>query len=92
MGRILFFVLLVVAIWIAWSLKRRRNALDNEERRELKRLRQKERESQGRDKTPVGETMVKCDVCGVYFPKREAVLRGEHVYCSKACREKAENK
>ena len=39
MGRILFFVALAVAMWIAWTLSRRRNSLDNEERRELKRLR-----------------------------------------------------
>ena len=43
MGRILFFVALAVAMWVAWTLSRRRNSLDNEERRELKRLRAKER-------------------------------------------------
>ena len=88
MGRILFFLFLIAALWIAWSLKRKRNALDNEERRELKRLREKERESQGRTQEPSGELMVKCDACGVYFPKREAFLRGERVYCSKACRDR----
>ena len=45
MGRILFFVALAVAMWVAWTLSRRRNSLDNEERRELKRLRAKERGS-----------------------------------------------
>ena len=88
MGRILFFVFLIAALWIAWSLKRKRNALDNEERRELTRLREKERESQGRANQPAGEPMVKCDACGVYFPKKDAVLRGEGVYCSKACRDR----
>ena len=34
MGRILFFVALAVAMWVAWTLSRRRNSLDNEERRE----------------------------------------------------------
>ena len=78
MGRILFFVALAVAMWVAWTLSRRRNSLDNEERRELKRLRAKEREAQG-----------KCDHCGLYFPKREAVLSKERVYCSKRCRDAA---
>ena len=87
MGRILFFVALIVAIWIAWTLSRRRNRLDNEERRELKRLRAKEREAQGHSREPAGELMVKCDRCGLYFPKREAVLFKEHVYCSVKCRE-----
>ena len=88
MGRILFFVFLIAAVWIAWTLKRKRNALDNEERRELKRLREKELESQGRANLPSGEPMVKCDACGVYFPKKDAVLRGERVYCSKVCRDR----
>lgn len=53
MGRILFFVALAVAMWVAWTLSRRRNSLDNEERRELKRLRAKEREAQGDRKSVV---------------------------------------
>jgi len=89
MGRILFFVLLAFALWVLWSVKRRRNALDNEERRELIRLREKEREREERARHPVGEVMVKCDGCGVFFPKKEAVLRGENVYCSKACRDRS---
>ena len=28
MGRILFFVALAVAMWVAWTLSRRRNSLD----------------------------------------------------------------
>lgn len=52
MGRILFFVALAVAMWVAWTLSRRRNSLDNEERRELKRLRAKEREAQGKSREP----------------------------------------
>lgn len=87
MGRILFFVALAAAMWIAWTLSRKRNSLDNEERRELKRLRAKEREAQGRSREPAGEVMVKCEQCGLYFPKREAVLCKEHVYCSKRCRD-----
>ena len=91
MGRILFFVALFAAIWIAWTLNRKRNRLDNEERRELERLRAKDRESRGLSRVPAGEPMVKCEHCGVFFPKREAVLRGEHVYCCARCRDKAES-
>ena len=90
MGRILFFVALIVAIWIAWTLNRRRNRLDNEERRELQRLRDKEREAQGRPRQ-TGELMVKCDHCGMYFPKKEAVLSQEHVYCTKRCRDASQH-
>lgn len=90
MGRILFFVALFAAIWIAWMISRRKNGLSNEERRELKRLRAKERESEGKPREPAGEAMVQCDACGVFFPKREAVLRGEHKYCSRRCRDRAE--
>ena len=78
MGRILFFVALAVAMWVAWTLSRRRNSLDNEDR-----------EAQGKSREPSGEVMVKCDHCGLYFPKREAVLSKERVYCSKRCRDAA---
>ena len=89
MGRILFFAALAVALWIAWTLSRKRNSLDNEERRELKRLRAKEREAQGRSREPAGELMVKCDRCGLYFPERGAVLSEDRVDCSRRCRDAA---
>ena len=37
MGRILFFIALFGAIFVAWTISRKRNSLDNEERRELER-------------------------------------------------------
>ncbi len=89
MSRILFFVLLIVVIAAAWTLSRRRNALNNEERRELERLRGAEAERKGRNALSEGEPMVACDRCGTYFPKRDALHSGEHVYCSRFCRDQA---
>ncbi|MFU0842431.1 MAG: VATC domain-containing protein [Burkholderia sp.] len=90
MGRILFFIALFGAIFVAWTISRKRNSLDNEERRELERLRAKERRSKGKDKLPAGEPMIRCENCGIYFPKKDAVWSGEHAYCSKRCRSAAE--
>lgn len=80
---------LAVAMWVAWTLSRRRNSLDNEERRELKRLRARSARLRESLASLPGEVMVKCDHCGLYFPKREAVLSKERVYCSKRCRDAA---
>ena len=38
----------------------------------------------------LGEPMEKCEHCGVFFPRREAVRAGGHVYCSERCRDAAE--
>ena len=47
MGRILFFVGLAVLMWVAWAISRRNNKLDNEERRELRRLRREKADCVG---------------------------------------------
>lgn len=88
MGRILFWVILIAAIAIAWSLSRRRNALSNKEREELARLRGalRAREADRRS----GEGMRCCPVCGVYFPEKTGVWRKDACYCSDECRRKAE--
>ena len=87
MGRILFFVGLAVLMWVAWAISRRNNKLDNEERRELRRLRREKAEGEKRAERTraLGETMVKCARCGTYFPKSE----GDRLYCSVACRDKS---
>ena len=40
----------------------------------------------------IGEPMEKCDECGVYFPRRDAVRSGEGVYCSERCRDAAKRR
>lgn len=37
-----------------------------------------------RPATKQSEPMVRCDVCGVYFPKSEGIVDGANVYCSEA--------
>lgn len=93
MGRILFFVGLAVLMWVAWAISRRNNKLDNEERRELRRLRREKAEGEKRAERTraLGEMMVKCAHCGTYFPKSEGVRRGDRLYCSVACRDKAKD-
>lgn len=88
MGRILFFVLLAVAIWIAWSINRRNARLNDAERRELERLRSEQLKAQAQSRAHDRAAMVRCDGCGVFFPKAEARLRENRVYCSESCRDK----
>lgn len=58
MGRILFFLLLAVAVYLGytWWLRARRQA----------QLRAKEQ-------MQLGETMVRCEVCGVNLPQSDAL-------------------
>lgn len=88
MGRILFFLALFIVIAIAWSVSRRRQSLSIRERDELEELRRRERGRKNAE-LAIGGPMAKCEECGVYFPKDEGVHSGEHVYCSKRCRDAA---
>lgn len=89
MGRILFFLVLIIVMAVAWAISRRRNSLSNEERVELEAFRKAERERGRKSAKAIGEPMAKCEYCGVFFPRREAVHSGEHVYCSARCRDRA---
>lgn len=68
MGRILFFVVLGIGLYVAfriWRGRQRRGA------------------APGRPKaTKIGEAMVRCDHCGLNVPKSEALADGERWYCS----------
>lgn len=72
MGRILFFALLALGLYLAfriWRASRKRDA----GRRETT--------------APVaGEAMVRCDHCGLNVPQSEALGDGGHWYCSEAHR------
>jgi hypothetical protein len=72
MGRIGFFVLLAVALYVAyrlWVAGRRR------------------RGGRGAAAPPArGETMVRCDHCGLNVPQSEALGQGGKWYCSDAHR------
>ena len=90
MGRIIFFLVLIIVMAVAWAISRRRNSLSNEERVELEAFRKAEKARGKRSAKALGEPMEKCEHCGVFFPRREAVRAGGHVYCSERCRDAAE--
>lgn len=81
MGKILFLLLLVATVWVVWSIRRRNNRLDNDERLELEAF----RKTQRAQKEQRGTTMLKCDHCGVYYPKNDGVMKGDKHYCSRRC-------
>jgi uncharacterized protein len=68
MGRILFFVVLGIGLYVAfrvWRGARQGSA------------------GQGRPGRPAaGEAMVRCDHCGLNVPKSDAVADGDLWYCS----------
>lgn len=88
MSRILFFLGIFLIIGIAWAVTRRRQALSIKERDELDELRRNERVRK-KAAAQIGEPMDRCEECGVFFPRRDAVRRGAHVYCSARCRDAA---
>ncbi len=67
MGRILFFVLLAVAAYVAWQWLRRSS------------LRGPASDSQTR---AVPQAMVSCAHCGLHLPRQDALPAGERYYCS----------
>jgi uncharacterized protein len=67
MGRILFFVLLAVAAYVAWQWLRRSS------------IRGHARDSQA---PAVPQAMVSCAHCGLHLPRQDALPAGERYYCS----------
>lgn len=74
MGRILFWVVLALAAYALWRGWRR----------------SQRRARMGTERTTAidGESMVSCRVCGLNVPRSEAVVDGEHRYCSEEHRQK----
>jgi uncharacterized protein len=68
MGRILFFVVLGIGLYIAFRILRGGQ----------------QRDSATRPPKPsaAGEAMVRCDHCGLNVPKSEALAEGGRWYCS----------
>ncbi len=80
MSKILFFVGLIAAMYIAWTISRRSNMVGRDEKRQKK---------EGGNH-PV--TMIRCPVCGTHFPEDEAVLGEGKRFCSEKCRSAARRK
>ena len=60
MGRILFFLLLALAIYIGWRMWRMQQSRSRGD-------------APPRDRGAVAEHMVRCDVCGLNLPQSEAL-------------------
>lgn len=72
MGRIVFFVLLALALYVAYRLWRAGQCRDDA----------------GRDERspPSAEPMVRCEHCGLNVPQSEALADGGRWFCSEAHR------
>lgn len=68
MGRVLFFVILGVGLYVAfriWQIRQRQGASERPEKSLVE-----------------GEAMVRCGHCGLNVPESEAVADGDRWYCS----------
>jgi uncharacterized protein len=74
MGRILFFVLLGIAVWLAW---RWWSVSSRPARR------------RGPDRGTDGEKMVQCDVCGLNLPQSEALPLQQRWFCCEEHRQRS---
>ncbi len=74
MGRILFFVLFALLVYVAIRRIFAKHARDDDYSREETRP--------GSAKKISGEKMVQCEHCGVYVSESECVKRGGHYFCS----------
>ena len=66
MGRVLFFLLLAIVIYVVWRSFQRRGA---------------SRPSTGREPPRVPQAMVSCATCGLHVPRQEALLLGDRYFC-----------
>lgn len=74
LGKLLFWALLGVLLFVLWQKKR------------SARIRREESEH----KLPESKKMVKCPVCGVYFAEVDGVWVNGTTYCSQDCADKAQ--
>ena len=76
MGRIVFFVLLGIAIYIAWRM--------------LLAPRSQNPAGGARSSSATGaQAMVSCSVCGLHLPRTDALAHGDQFYCCEEHRMRA---
>jgi len=75
LGKILFWILLGLGIYLLYRASKRRNQRHAEDRRAS---------------APEVEDMVRCEVCQVNLPRSEAILTHGHFYCCEAHRQRGE--
>ncbi len=73
MGRILFFVLFALLVYVAIRRIFAKHVRDDDSREEIK---------PKSTKKISGEKMVQCEHCGVYVSESECVKKGGHYFCS----------
>ena len=73
MGRILFFLLLAVVVYMVWRSMQRRD---------------KAPPPAGADQR-LPQAMVSCATCGLHVPRQEALLLGERFFCCEEHRRSA---
>lgn len=73
LGKLLFFILLGLILFVLWQ-KKRIAQIKNEEKRK---------------KIIESQKMVQCPQCGVHFVKVDGVWFNGLMYCSQACADKA---
>ncbi len=74
MGRILFFVLLAVAIYFGWQWLRRQSQRDVGRPRDAA--------------APRAQAMVSCALCGLHLPRSDALPAGERFFCCEEHRQR----
>ena len=73
-GKIVFFVLLGLLLFVLWQKKR------------MPKVKQEESEPV----EPEAKKMVQCPVCGVHFAEVDGVWSSGTTYCSQECADKAQ--
>lgn len=89
MGKLLVWVAIGLAAWLAWRfvvLSQRRSARSA---RPDAPPAAEGTDGEARDAAPTPELMMQCAVCGVHLPGSEARFAGGRVYCSDAHRDQA---
>lgn len=81
MTKILFWLGVIAAAYLAWTMSRRMRRVTREEGG---------RKAKRDPNAPVA--MIECPWCGTHFPEDEAVLGDGKSYCSERCRNAAREK
>jgi uncharacterized protein len=67
MGRIVFFLLLAVVVYMVWRSMKRRGG---------------DRGAKGQEgQQPAPQAMVSCATCGLHLPRQEALPLGDRYFC-----------
>jgi uncharacterized protein len=66
MGRILFFLLLAIVVYVAWRAMQRRGG---------------DRSAAAREQQQTPPAMVSCATCGLHLPRQEALALGDRYFC-----------